>query len=184
MRWTPAVIAVASVIVPTNAFAEDIETLAKQVDEEHAALSTQDCVTACKALASIRRAVDKLCGMDSGQRCSDARSKADDAQRRVQAACPDCQVAAGLPKDEERRVTQNAPTPEPNKALPAEQSRGGCASCSIPSEAPAGDLGAVMLAALVWYSRRRATRRSSDDHRDDRSRLAERLRGGRGRGRG
>ena len=73
---------------------DDVESLAKQLQQEYSALSTSDCAIACKAYASIRRASDKICGLEPGPRCNDARSKADDAQRRVQAACPDCHIAS------------------------------------------------------------------------------------------
>lgn len=162
MRWGPAFV-VASVFVTGSAVAaEDVETLAKQLNEEHAALSTQDCVTACKALASIRRAADKICVLEPGARCADARAKADDAQRRVQAACPDCQVAAAPPKDDERRVVQTSTTPAEPANAPRTEKRGGCASCHVAGEAETGDLGVLMLAALVCYSLRRASGRSSD----------------------
>ena len=95
-------ILVAATFVTENAFADDdVESLIKQLNDEHAALSTQDCVTACKALGSIRRASDRICALEPGPRCADARAKADDAQRRVQAACPDCQIAATPPKDDD-----------------------------------------------------------------------------------
>lgn len=175
MRWGYGVV-VAALFVISDAFADDVETLVKQVNEEHAALSTQDCVTACKALASIRRAADKICGLEPGPRCVDARAKADDAQRRVQAACPDCQIAAAPPTDEERRVVQKtAPPAEPANATLQER-RGGCASCNVPGEAPTGELGLLMLAGLVCYSRRRASGRNRD-HRDDHVRVGERARG-------
>jgi hypothetical protein len=132
---------------------DDTETLLKQLQQEYSALSTQDCVTACKALASIRRAADKICGLEPGPRCADAKSKADDAQRRVQAACPDCQIAAAPPKDDERRATQYAPsTPVEAKADAQAESaprRGGCASCNTPGERPSADLGAAILGVFA-----------------------------------
>lgn len=158
---------VATTFVTANAFAdEDVETLVKQLDQEHTALSTQDCVTACKALASIRRAAEKICGLEAGPRCIDARSKADDAQRRVQAACPDCQIAAAKPKDDERRASkkgapEEAPTTGSTKnAPPAESSRGGCASCSTPGDVPTGDVGVLVVAGLALARRLRSRARA------------------------
>lgn len=157
-------IVVTAVFLTANAFAaEDLDTLEKQVREEHSALSTQDCVTACKAAASIRRAVDKICTLEQGPRCSDARAKADDAQRRVRAACPDCQLAAAPPKDDERRATQPAPPPAeaPVAAGSAESAprKGGCASCSTPGDRPTGDFAIVILGA--WALSRIVRKKSS-----------------------
>jgi hypothetical protein len=157
MRVASAIV-VASLFTTSTAFAEDIDTLEKQLREEHAALSTQDCVTACKALASIRRAADRICALEQGPRCSDARAKADDAQRRVQAACPDCQIAATPPKDEEQRATQHTATAEP-AALPGQARKGGCASCSTPGDRPTGDFGVVILGA--WAISRVLRKKSS-----------------------
>ena len=143
---------------------ENLETLQKELEQEYSALSTQDCVTACKALGSIRRAADKICALEPGPRCADARAKADDAQQRVHAACPDCRIAAAPPTDEERRAAER-PAPgaaPPQAAPPAEERRGGCASCSTPGDLPPFDLGGVLLAAFVvaralrWRSSRRS----------------------------
>jgi MYXO-CTERM domain-containing protein len=156
--------AVAIVVVMTlsaNAFAdEEVESLLARLNDEHAALSTQDCVTACKAYASIRRAADKICGLEPGPRCADAQAKADDAQRRVQAACPDCHLASGPKKEDELRPTASKPvsTGEESESAPR---KGGCASCSTPGERPTGDLGVAVLGALaVARALRKRQRRS------------------------
>jgi hypothetical protein len=148
MRRTGALVLVATLSFSTAAFAadEEVDTLVKQLGEEHAALSTQDCVTACKAYASIRRAADRICALEPGPRCVDARAKADDAQRRVQAACPDCQLAATPPRDDERRAVEPAPANAPTEA---QQRKGGCASCNTPGERPAGDFALLLLAAVA-----------------------------------
>ena len=140
---------------------ESVETLQKDLQQEYSALSTQDCAIACKALASIRRAADKICALEPGPRCADARAKADDAQHRVQAACPDCQVAAAPPRDEDRRAAEEKPVNPAPAELQAERGRRGCGSCSTPGDLPSFDLGGVLVAALVIsralrYSRRRA----------------------------
>lgn len=161
MRSAFVTAVVASMLVTTNAFAapdagdESVDTLEKQLRDDSTALSTQDCVTACKALASIRRAADRICSLEPGPRCTDARAKADDAHRRVQAACPDCQVAISPPKEDERRATQATPPPASPGAADTKASsesaprRGGCASCSTPGDRPTGDFGVVILGALA-----------------------------------
>lgn len=141
---------------------EDVESLLKQLSQEHSALSTQDCMTACKAYASIRRAADKICGLEPGPRCADARSKADDAQRRVQAACPDCQLAAAKPKEDAYRAAQpGSGSDAKTGAVEAESAprKGGCASCNTPGERPTGDFGIVILGA--WAISRVLRKKSS-----------------------
>ena len=151
---------------------DDVEALSKQLQQEYSALSTSDCAIACKAYASIRRASDKICGLEPGPRCNDARAKADDAQRRVQAACPDCHIAIAPGKEDERRATQPAPPPPSpanvdaktaGTAMESSESaprKGGCASCTTAGEKPTGDLGAAALGAFVIARvLRRRTRR-------------------------
>lgn len=162
-RTGAAAIVGATMFVAPNAFAEqddEVETLVKQLREEHAALATQDCATACKALASIRRASDRICALEPGPRCTDARTKADDAQRRVQAACPDCQIAAAPPNDDERRAAGSPPRTASGKSAAVDERKGGCASCNTPGHRPTGDIGLVMLAALAIARRLRARSRS------------------------
>ncbi len=55
-------------------------------------LSTDGCETACQALASMRRATDRLCDLTSDEpsRCSDARGRLDRATQRVREVCSDC----------------------------------------------------------------------------------------------
>lgn len=155
--------------------AEELTTLEKNLASEHAALSTEDCATACRALASIRRAADRICALDPDERCVAARAKADDAARRVHEACPSCAVATvpvqpappmakpaskgGRPASEPDRDEERVSTASAN-APPAESRRGGCAGCAT-SGAPAGDVGALALAlgALAVVMRRRGTRR-------------------------
>jgi MYXO-CTERM domain-containing protein len=169
MRRGGAPVFVMMMLASASAFAaddagpgDDPETLLTQLQQEYTSLSTQDCATACKALASIRRAADKICGLEPGPRCVDARSKADDAQRRVQAACPDCAIAAAPPKDDERRATQYSTPATVDSKVQAESAprRGGCASCSTPGEKPTGDLGVVILGAFAVA--RLLTRRRRD----------------------
>lgn len=154
---------------------EDLTTLEKSLAEQHDALSTTDCVTACRALASIRRAADKICALDPGDRCAAGRAKADDATRRVHEACPECAIASTpfepTPRPEERAMTkggsgskaaESPPSPDVEtvqSAPPSESKRGGCAGCTTTSAAP-GDLAGGVLAALALafaLRRRRVT---------------------------
>lgn len=50
------------------------------------------CETACRALASMERAAEHLCGLagDSDVRCDSARRRVQDATARVDAQCPRC----------------------------------------------------------------------------------------------
>ena len=147
---------------------DDLATLEKNLATEHAALSTADCATACKALASIRRAAERICALDPDERCTAARAKADDATRRVRDACPDCALASApipAPKREERAMGKGgaspvspAESPAQVQSAPASEAprRGGCASCTTSGTAP-GDLGvaALAIAALAFALRRR-----------------------------
>jgi hypothetical protein len=147
------------VVVPARAAAqsddrhrETLENLQKELDGEHAKLSTSDCTEACRALGSIRRAADKICALDPGTtRCSSAQAKADDATRRVREACPECVIAA-LPHRE-------APPPAAPASAPAEyraEKRGGCAGCAT---APTRDVDLAWILAAAWVVSR-ATKKS------------------------
>ncbi len=139
---------------------DEVAALEKQLAEEHTALQTQDCTTACRALASIRRAADRICALEPGPRCDDARTKAEDARRKVTEACPDCALAATPPKDDDRRASAKpAPAPEVQTASESAPRRGGCASCTTAGGRPSGDLGVVLLGA--WAASRLVGRRSS-----------------------
>jgi uncharacterized protein YdeI (BOF family) len=50
------------------------------------------CVRVCRALASMRRASDRLCGLTGGDdpRCSNCRERVDRAEDRVQRSCSSC----------------------------------------------------------------------------------------------
>ncbi|MEJ7732959.1 MAG: hypothetical protein WKG00_27655 [Polyangiaceae bacterium] len=66
----------------------------KHAEEERAdALSASDaCSVACRALESMRRSTDQLCGLAGAgdARCVDANARVDRAQARVRASCPAC----------------------------------------------------------------------------------------------
>jgi MYXO-CTERM domain-containing protein len=158
---------------------EELKTLEKNLADESAALSTSlttsDCATACRALASIRRAAEKICALDPDERCDAARAKADDATRRVREACPECALAiAPMPKSPPHdRAAGKAGTKKGGEAhesvvvsgtdspaSPAPQSesrRGGCAGCATGGAPPFGDLsgGALAIGALALVLRRK-----------------------------
>jgi MYXO-CTERM domain-containing protein len=134
---------------------EDLPTLEKNLADETSKLTTSDCATACRALASIRRAAEKICALDPDDRCVAARAKAQDAARRVREACPDCAIASAPipgPHNEERAMGKGA-TPKPALASepsaappPSEARRGGCAGCTT-TDVKSGD-GWMMAAAI------------------------------------
>jgi len=143
---------------------QEIVALQKQLDDEHAALMTQDCTTACRALGSIRRAAERICVLDPGStRCTEAQSKAEDARRRVRDACPDCAGAASKDEEErDKRATTKAGTgaSAPAAAPPPRESRGGCASCSTAETTGNGaDFG--LLALGIWIVCRTSRKKSS-----------------------
>ena len=143
---------------------DDLTTLEKNLASESAALSTSDCATACRALASIRRAADRICALDPGERCAAGRAKADDATRRVREACPECAIATAppAPAPEQRAMTKGGGPVTADSvsvaaaAPPSESKRGGCAGCATTPTTP-GDLttGALAIAALAFTLRRR-----------------------------
>ncbi len=67
----------------------DFLQLAEQLES-----SPGDCTTACRALASMRRARERICTLesadDSRRRCADAESRLELATRKVVAACGTC----------------------------------------------------------------------------------------------
>ncbi|MCU0681047.1 MAG: hypothetical protein MUF34_02080 [Polyangiaceae bacterium] len=72
----------------------------ERVDRE-LALSTGDCATACRALASLERAANRVCEgsaqLGEAARCGDAMRRLRDARGRVRSACTRC---AGGPSTE------------------------------------------------------------------------------------
>lgn len=157
----------------TSPSKDDLTTLEKQLSNEVTALTTTDCTSACRALASIRRAADKICALDPGERCASARAKADDASRRVRAACPDCAIAnapGGSPPAPPAPTPEHKPADTPTKGgatrdevavaktdgPPSESKRGGCAGCTT-TKATHGDVAGVALVvvALAGMLRRR-----------------------------
>lgn len=147
------------------AAAEDVATLETNLDRATTELSTSDCAAACKALASIRRAADRICELEPGPRCDAAQAKAEDATKRVREACPACAIAQQLKKKEEPRDEQAAAErspPAPTAMAAPSESRGGCRNCATTPGSPvpdAGDLAVFALAALAIGRRRKKDRK-------------------------
>lgn len=138
--------------------ASDVRALERQLADEHAALSTTDCHAACRALASIRRAAEKICALEPGPRCEGARAKADEATRRVREACPDCVVAAA-PAPEPAPEAVKADHEAVTRTAPAE-SRGGCRSCATTGgETDRSDLAIVAVAIAACLKRKKRAKR-------------------------
>lgn len=138
-----------------TALAREIETTYAKLGEE---LSTHACDEACRALASMRRAADRLCALEPGERCEQARTRCDAATRQVREACPECAVAAGPPVHE-----QAAATPQKDIATAESRSTRGCASCTTTPAAPSDlvdTLAPVGLALAALLRLRRRTKRS------------------------
>jgi hypothetical protein len=150
-----AIVFTSSTALADAGSANDVDTLLKQLDTEHAALSTSDCTAACRAVASIRRAAEKICTLEPGPRCEAARSKAADATRRVREACPDC-VIPGAAEPERASTPTSTPAHEESYKTANAPERGGCRSCNGAGANP-GDLGVVLLglAAVARLTRRR-----------------------------
>ena len=174
-RTTSAIASAALVAVtmlttrPARA-SDEITNLERSLAEETATLSTSDCSAACRALASIRRAADKICALEPGDRCTAAHAKAEDATRRVRDACPECAIASIAPEHPKAPATDThapvAPTSQESvtksggNAPPSEPGRGGCASCDAGGASP-GDPSAAGLGvlALLRLLRRRRPKR-------------------------
>ena len=152
---SPTFLVVAALAWPLTAHAgEDLAAAEKELAEAESTLSTSDCAIACRALASIRRAADKICAIEPGSpRCDAARTKERDATRRVRASCPDCAIAfAEMAPDERERPVAKAET---SYAPPSEQ-RGGCRSCAAGGDGRSDLAGLGLVVALTaWAARRR-----------------------------
>jgi MYXO-CTERM domain-containing protein len=150
-------------LTPTPALAqtlEDPDALSAEVDRDYMQVQASDCATACQALASMRRATERLCVLDPGDRCARARTKLDDATTRVHASCPSCVVGPGTPQ----ATPSAAPAPEaPSNAELAQPTEeyvavshkgGGCGGCAT-SPAAGGNAALAGLGALALVVMRR-----------------------------
>jgi MYXO-CTERM domain-containing protein len=158
---------------PASAFAQasdpgGADALVVEIDRDYAVAQGGDCATACKALDSMRRAADRLCQLDPGDRCAKARQKVSDATARVNASCPSCAqptsnaVAGGAGQPPAAPpAPAEASGPSESKEAVAQESAprkgGGCAGCT---SAPGGDGLAVVLGVggLVLLGARRRRR--------------------------
>jgi hypothetical protein len=129
-----------------------IEAAQAAFDEAAASALDTDCALSCRALESMRRAADRLCALDPGDRCAKARAKVAEAMARVRAACPDCAVA----RDEQR-------PPEPANARVTDEimqtrRRGGCAGCEVGADRESAPWAALLSAVCLasFFVRRRA----------------------------
>lgn len=151
-------------IFPTNAYAQsadaraDMDALAAEIDRDLAQAQSADCDTACRALASMRRATERLCTMDPGDRCALARQKLANATARVKSACPSCAEAMGQALDESAKA-EAAPEPVITAAQSEEVQKksGGCAGCTISAASGDAPSGAWLLALLLLRKKRVST---------------------------
>jgi len=126
--------------------ADEIRALGAQIA---AALDAHGCAVACDALGSMTRAADRLCALDPGPACDDARARVRDAQRRVQAACPECALvgdSTSPPVQAARPDERPAPSPPAAAEVAVSSKRGGCAGCATSGDGGVPD--ATVLAAL------------------------------------
>jgi MYXO-CTERM domain-containing protein len=149
-------------LLPSTAFAQTWADAGSDLDAAQAELGrayeqalASDCALACRALESLRHATERLCALDPGDRCTNARRKLEAATTRVRSACPVC--AQQL--DEQKSAVPAPPPPASESVVEAEsvQRKGGCAGCTT---APtSGDaLGPLALAALAVLALRRRRR--------------------------
>ena len=160
-------------LMPASAFAQvsdpgNADALVVEIDRDYAAAQGGDCATACKALDSMRRAADRLCQLDPGDRCAKARQKVSDAKDRVRASCPSCAQPLGnglsggagqAPAEPPAPAAVAGPSKSEQTAAQEESAPrkgGGCAGCST---GPGGDGLALALGVgslvLVGVRRRR-----------------------------
>ena len=71
---------------------EESAPAARDDTEARSAPAASPCTRACKALASMQRATDHLCGLsgEGDPRCTGARDRVRSATDRVRASCPPC----------------------------------------------------------------------------------------------
>jgi MYXO-CTERM domain-containing protein len=156
VRFAPVVLAF--LLVPARALAqpEASEVQALRVEMEHDAVEAdaQDCAVACRALASMRRAADRICALDPGDACRTAQARVNKSAERVRAACPECVSAL----DAGERA--QAPPPQVAPAVASESAPrkgGGCAGCAVSGhgDTPEAAFAAVALALAATIRRRK-----------------------------
>jgi hypothetical protein len=154
---------------------DDGDALSKQIDLAYTQVQIQaraqggDCTMACRALESMRRATERLCAIEPGNRCAEAIRKVGDATQRVRAACPTCPESlvesspAPVPADAPSRAEPEPATQgtgastrsfEVVASAEGAKKRGGCAGCSTPGSADRDAFTmALPLAAILVLSR-------------------------------
>jgi hypothetical protein len=138
-----------------HAAPQDVRTLEKQLDDEVAALSTSDCNLACRALASIRRAADRICALEPGPRCDAARAKVAEATRRVKETCPEC-VVSFVPESESAPPAAKGDEAESTvQVSQAAPKRGGCRACMTAPGPNRTDFVWLVFAGWVVFGLRR-----------------------------
>jgi hypothetical protein len=160
-------------IFPSSAYAQsrdagtDADALAAEIDRAWAQLQSNDCDTACRALDSMRRATERLCEMDPGDRCARARQKLADATARVRNACPSCPEATGRMFAPESEKAQEAPPPPASSPAVAEETvqkkNGGCGGCAIGSTYGGAPGAAWLLGLALLMLRKRRESGGGDD---------------------
>jgi hypothetical protein len=58
--------------------------------ESQIAAAPKDCMSACRALASMERAAKSLCDLGGADECSQARARVEAARDRVRSSCGSC----------------------------------------------------------------------------------------------
>jgi uncharacterized protein (TIGR03382 family) len=150
-------------LAPSTAFAQqippvlagnDVDVAQAEVDHDYAQALAADCGTACRALESMRRATERLCALDPGDRCARAKHALDDAGAHVKSACPECAEAL-----ERRNALAPADAPASMSAVQSESVQGkrGCAGCATASR-PVDAAVPLTIAGLVLLSLRRRRR--------------------------
>lgn len=158
-----AIVGATSFVSARGQAATELEAAEHELDEQAQRLATfsrssakSECDEACRALASMRRAAEKICALSPGDRCEAAKAKADGAAARVREACPSCAIAApstakpapepSKSKEDESGTKDLRATAQAAPAPPSEPRRGGCASCATTGSGTGSDLGVTILA--------------------------------------
>jgi hypothetical protein len=148
---------------PASDGGSNADAVAAEIDRDWAQVQSSDCDTACRALDSMRRATERLCEMDPGERCARARQKLAEATAHVRSACPSCPEATGRMFPESEKA--EAPAPPTGNAAVAEETvqkkSGGCGGCTLGSAhgSSPGAAWLLGLALLMLRKRRGAVRR-------------------------
>jgi hypothetical protein len=156
-----------------GAAASEADTLARSIAESAESLATAtgasagECITACRAVGSMRRATERLCALEPGPRCNDARAALASAAEKVRAACPTCITAApplSAPLPAEAASTPaSEPAANPSAQPPAERPSRGCAACAVlcgpvGNGEPSALFAAAAIFAFVARTKRRRDR--------------------------